>query len=278
VTIEKRQLAFGDELRKLREEAGFPTGKLFAERLGWLPSKVSRIENGRTIPSDSDVIVWVDAVDVSEAVAAHLRDQLRDIRLARSSWKRRLRAGHESVQHEYAAHEQAAKRIVVVEFYVVPGVAQTAEYARAVFLIGAAEVGSPQDTEAAVLARIQRQGILYDPTKKIEILIAESALLYPICSPSVMRGQIDRLTSLLGLPSVRIGIIPLGTRLPVVTMHGYSIMDDEVAVEINHTEVVVTDPEDIALYERITENLWSVAVEGDEARGVLGRIASQLAE
>lgn len=278
VTIEKRLLAFGDELRRLREQAGFPTGKEFAVRLGWLPSKVSRIENGRTIPSDADVIAWVDAIDAPEAVASNLRDQLRDLRLSRSSWKRRLRAGHEPVQRQYAVREQAATHIVTVEFFVVPGVAQTAEYARAVFLIGAGEADSPQDTDAAIQARIQRQGILYDPAKRIEILIAETALLYPAASPEVMLGQIDRLISLLGLPNVRIGIIPLGTRLPVISMHGYAILDDEVTVEINHTEVAVTDPEDVDLYEDITKQLWGVAVRGEKARAVLAECATRWRE
>ena len=61
-------------------------------------------------------------------------------------------------------------------------------------------------------------------------------------------------------------------------MHGFRIVDDAVFVEIHHTEVVTRDAEDVALYNRIVDALWSVAVEGDEARGVLTRISGQLAE
>jgi hypothetical protein len=82
--------------------------------------------------------------------------------------------------------------------------------------------------------------------------------------------------SVIGPPNVRLGIIPLHTRLPIISMHGFTVTDDEVTVEINHTEVPVTDPEDVVLYERITEGLWSVAVEGGEARGVLASLAANL--
>ena len=202
MTIEKRQLAFADELRRLREAAGFATGKDFAERLGWLPSKVSRIENGRTVPADSDVIAWVDAIDAPAPVVSRLRDQLRDLRLSRSSWKRQLRAGHEKVQSRFAEREQAAAHIVMVEFYIVPGLVQTAEYARAVFTAAAAKAGTVPDTDAAVLARLRRQNILYDPAKHIDILIAETALLYPISTVATLRGQVDRLISMIGLPKI----------------------------------------------------------------------------
>jgi hypothetical protein len=126
---------------------------------------------------------------------------------------------------------------------------------------------SPPDLDAAVLARMRRQEVLYDPAKQVEILVGESALRYPIAAPPVMVGQLDRIANLIGLPTVRLGVIPLDIRLPVVALHGHLMLDDQVIVEVNHTDVPVTDPEDVALYRLLTDRLWSVALE--ETRPVL---------
>ncbi|MQA11456.1 MAG: helix-turn-helix domain-containing protein [Pseudonocardiaceae bacterium] len=273
---EKRQLILGDSLRRLREQAGYDTGKEFAEHIGWMASKVSRIENGRTLPADSDVAVWLDAIDAPDTAAAEIRDEVRDIRLARDSWRQQLRRGHADRQRAEAVAEHEAARITVVEPFLVPGLVQTADYARAVFTIAAEIHETPADTDDAVRERIRRQDVLYNPDKHIEILIAETALRYPICPAPVMGPQLDRLANLVGLPHVRLGVIPIDKVLPTITMHGYAILDDSVTIEINHTELAVTDPDEVALYRRITDGLWEAATEGNEARAILQRVTADL--
>ncbi|MGH3495570.1 MAG: helix-turn-helix domain-containing protein [Sciscionella sp.] len=275
MSLDKDQLAFGERLRGLRARAGFATGKEFAGHLGWVAPKVSRIENGNQLPSDADVVTWLDAATAPTDLAVEIRDQLRELRLARASWKRRLRTGHAPVQRDIGAAERDAKRIRAVEYFLVPGLVQTAEYARAVFgkLAGIHE--SPPDSEAAVRQRMKRQEVLYEPDKRIELLVAENALRYPICPAEALRRQIDRLVSVAGMDHVRLGVIPQGIELPVAAMHGFWILDDIVLIEIHHTEVTATEPEDIALYNRIADTLWSVALEGDEARHLLLQVAEQ---
>jgi transcriptional regulator with XRE-family HTH domain len=272
VSAEKRQLEFADRLRQFRSVAGFDTGKDFADHIGWHASKVSRIENGRTLPSDADVTEWLRAANVSAADIASARDELRDIRLARDRWRQQLRDGHADRQRQEAAAERETARLVSVEFFVVPGLVQVADYARHLFLLAARMHETPSDLEAALAARIRRQAVLYDSTKTVDILVGESALRYPICPPPIIRAQADRLVTLLDLRHVRLGLIPLDVEIPTITMHGYTILDDEVVVEINHTEITVTDADDVELYERITADLWRVAVEGDEARALLENV------
>jgi len=272
VSAEKRQLEFADRLREVRAAAGFGTGKDFAERLGWQPSKVSRIENGRTLPSDADVADWLRAADVPAADAHLVRDELRDIRLARDRWRVQLRDGHAERQRQEAAVEREVARIVSVEFFVVPGLVQVADYARHLFAQAAGMHETPSDLDSALAERIRRQAVLYDSAKTVEILVGESALRYPICPPVIMRAQADRLAALLDLRHVRIGVVPLDVELPTITMHGYTILDDTVIVEVNHTELTVTDADDVALYERITADLWRAALEGDRVRTLLENI------
>lgn len=277
MALDKDLLAFGERLRALRVDVGFTTGKDFAERLGWVPPKVSRIENGRQMPADADIVTWLDAVSAPEAVAEEIRAALRDLKLVRASWKRRLRTGHASLQRSAYELERNAARIALVELFVVPGLVQTPDYARAVFTAAAALHQTPNDTEDAVRERMRRQEVLYDANKRIEIMVGEFALRHPVCSPQVMRAQLDRLVGLIGLDNVRLGVLPANAGLSIVPMHGFWIIDDRVLVEIHHTEVTADAPDDVALYHRITEALWAAAVEGNDARALLTRIAAELA-
>jgi hypothetical protein len=43
-----------------------------------------------------------------------------------------------------------------------------------------------------------------------------------------------------------------------------------------NTEIISREPADLALYNRLADMLWSVAVEGNDARGLLTRIAADL--
>ncbi len=274
---ERDQQLFASELRRLRINAGFETGKEFAASIGWVASKVSRIENARTLPADEDLDVWLPAVSADRETDTRLRATLIDLRVERDRWKHQLRHGHAERQQVEAVTERDAARIVSVEFFVVPGLVQIPAYARAVFELAAEMHGTRADTDAAVRARIERQNVLYDPAKDIEILIGESALRYPVCPVPVMRAQIDRLLNLIGLPSVRLGIIPLDEPLPTITMHGFTLHDHTVLVEVNHTELAVVDAEDADLYALIVEKLWQAAKTGEDARALLQRVLRALA-
>lgn len=275
--IERDHQIFAGELRSLRIKAGFKTGKDFAAHIRWVASKVSRIENARTLPADDDLDVWFPAVGADAETEARLRGVLVDLRLERDRWKQQLRHGHSDRQHAEAVSERDAARIVSVELFVVNGLVQTPAYARSLFELAAEMHGTRADTDEAVRARIQRQDVLYDPAKRVEILVGESALRYPIGPVAVMRAQIDRLLNLIGIPHVRLGIIPIDRPLPTITMHGFTIHDDTVLVEINHTEITVTEPDDVELYNDITARLWQVAAEGEAARTLLQRVLGDLA-
>lgn len=275
-TFEKRRLEFGDRLRDLRERAGF-TGQDFAALLGWTNSKVSKIECGRQTPTDGDLVAWLGALDVPPDDVTALRDQLRDLRIAQITWRRQLREGHRARQEDDLRSEHDASLIRAVDTAAVPGLLQTPDYARYIFRTQAELLDVPADDIAdAVRTRMERQRILYDGTKTIEIITTEAALHHSVCPPNVLAGQLDRLTAAVGLPGVRFGILPLNRTLPHVLWHGYWIVDDTVYVETVSQELRIIDPEQVALYHRLTDRLWTGAMEGDDARALLARIAADL--
>jgi hypothetical protein len=91
-----------------------------------------------------------------------------------------------------------------------------------------------------------------------------------------MAAQIDRLLAALDLGAIRFGIVPLDVQVPVVAMNGFWILDDQILAETINAEITIRDPDDVALHERLIDELWSVATEGGEARELLGRIAATL--
>jgi transcriptional regulator with XRE-family HTH domain len=275
VSISAGRLALGDRLRQYRMTAGL-SGSELARRLGWQNSKVSRIELARQGVTDADITAWCGPCQISDDEAAALHDELRAIRMEEARLSGALRAGHAAVQHEVEDREAHATRIRVFDHAVVPGLAQTPEYARQLFIRLAELRDTPRDADAAVAVRMRRQQVLYDPNRQVEMLVTEAALRYPPCTKEAMAGQIDRLLGLASLSTVWFGIIPLDTPLTVLPLHGFWIFDDSLAtVEILNTEMATTDPEDVALYQKVFDELKAASVTQERARQVLLRLAAR---
>lgn len=135
---------------------------------------------------------------------------------------------------------------------IIPGLLQTAEYARHILRHVVAFDGIPDDVEEGVRTRLRRQEMLYDPGKQFRFLVAEAALRYRICPLPVLRGQLDRLIALSGLDNVELGILPLDADLPVLMLEGFWIYDERlVRVETLSAELTFREPYDIERYVRV---------------------------
>lgn len=267
-SYETRRLEFGDQLAALRDAAGLQSKDL-AARLRWDASKVSKLERGKQMASDSDLVAWLQACGAEDELEP-MREKLRELRIAHGAWRRQVRAGHRARQEKDAREESVAGVIRAVDVMAVPGLLQIAAYARSVFVTQAELLEVPlEDVDEAVRARMQRSQILYEPGRRIEILIAESALSTAVCPPAVMAAQLDRLESVIGLPDVRFGVLPAFRPLPHLLPTGFWIVDDEVLVEHAAGELRIDDEEQVAIYNRLADALWTMAVEGHEARAII---------
>ncbi|MFR9729106.1 helix-turn-helix domain-containing protein [Saccharopolyspora sp. MS10] len=253
-SFEQRRQDFGEKLRRFRDEAGL-TGRDLASALGWPHSKISKLENGKQTAEDQDVIDWMDALGASESSARQLLDELAELRVSKAAWRAQLRAGHKARQLQSFDSEHAATRIRNVEFGVVPGLLQTADYARAVFRTQAELLQVPDDdAEASIRVRMQRQQVLYQG-KQIEVIVSEHALRHPVAPTDAMLGQLDRLISAIDIPGLRFGVLPEFRRLPNITMNGFIILDDLVQVEHVSAELTIEDPDQISIYHRLMDRL-----------------------
>jgi transcriptional regulator with XRE-family HTH domain len=257
-----------DRLRALRVQAGLQAKDL-AEAVGWYASKVSRIETGQQMPSPDDIRTWARACGADADTTESLLKILEEARAERTAWKRRMRRGQEAVQLDYNRLTAESTVIRYFETAWVPGFLQTVPYARAVFLeMVSLHDLDVKDIDAAVATRMQRQQLLYDPNKRFELLIAEPVLRWLLVPADVMRGQLDRLQTIIGAPNVRFGIIPMGVPLTTTPQHAFQMYDDLVIVEGFLGEQVHRG-EDAAKYTQIMDRLWENAVTGDQARELL---------
>lgn len=275
--FEQRRKAFGEHLRRLREEAGH-TAKVFAARTGWNAPKVSKIENGHQTASEEDLEAWLAVLDTDEAEADELRRELIDVREERTTWKQELREGYRTRQQQSIKLEAESTTIRGVDYGLVSGLLQTPDYARHVLLAASGLHGGGDDIPDAVRVRMRRQQVLYEPGKTIELLVAEAALWHPIAPPEVMTGQIHRLIATIGMPNVRFGILPLRRRLPHPPGESFWILDRIVLVETVTGERRIVDPDEVDLYQKLADRLWKTAVEGDDARALLLRLAQDYAD
>ena len=195
-----------------------------------------------------------------------------------AEWQRILRTGLRPHQNEIAELEARTRFFRVFEATVVPGLLQTAEYARARLAQGIVMLKVRNDINEAVQARLKRQDLLYRPDKRFHFVITEAALRLRLCSPEAMLGQLDRLISLSALPNVRLGVIGFDTQYVIGPWHGFWLLDtDRVTVETFSAELNLAQPQEIELYSNTFEQFAAVASYGRSARAIITRVIDDLA-
>jgi transcriptional regulator with XRE-family HTH domain len=274
--VHEARSALGNRLRELRQQARL-SGRQLAEALSWPPSKISKLENGRQTPSDDDIRSWVRATH-GEGDTEALLASLHTLEEQHAEWRRILRTGLRPRQNELAELDQKTRIFRAFEATVIPGLLQTAEYARARFAEGIRVLRLPNDINEAVQGRVRRQEILYRPDKRFHFVLTEAALRMRLCPPEIMLGQLDRLVSFSALPNVRLGIIGFETRYATSPWHGFWLFDnDRVLVETYSAALNLAQPQEIALYGSIFDELAAVASYGRAARAIITRVIDDLA-
>ncbi len=274
---ESSRSRLAERLYQLRKDAGL-TGDQLAALLRWEKAgrtKVSKIENGRQVPSADEVTEWASVTGHPDETDV-LLDLLADLLTAHTHWRRRLREGQAAVQQDLDRRTQAATRFRNVEVTVIPGLLQTSGYARSIVMMASALFGT-RDVDAAVQARMRRQDVLYDSSKTFEFIITEAVLRLLPCPRQVMLGQLDRLMSL-SMDNVTIGILPLGTELTFTPLSGLMLLDDDLTVETWAGKIEEHAGEQAAISHRIFDMLTSEAVTGDAARRLIAKAAEDLRE
>ncbi|HET9971589.1 MAG TPA: helix-turn-helix transcriptional regulator [Streptosporangiaceae bacterium] len=270
------QEALGARLREIRKDAGL-SARALAAATGQHFTRVSKIEHGVQAPSDQDIRDWCSACSAEEQVP-DLIATARAVQSAYLEFRRQARAGMKRVlgAHTVSLYERI-DLFRIYEHNVVPGLFQTAAYCSAMlsFWIGFLDV--PDDLDAAVAARMERQRVLYQTGKRFAVILEEQALRTWFGSAEVQAGQLGRLLEVMSIPTVSLGIIPMMTERGGVPSAGFWIFDDSlVALETPTASIEVTRPHEIELYARMFDHLESSAVYGAAARALIVRALGEL--
>ncbi|MFE0771758.1 helix-turn-helix domain-containing protein [Streptomyces sp. NPDC058861] len=261
--------AVAERLKELRKDAGLH-GHELAARCGWHKSKVSRLENGVTAPSDQDIRAWCGACGADDQ-AADLVARSRTAEAAYVEWKRIQRGGLLPMQEASRKLNHQTRLRRAYASFLIPGLFQTPAYASALLRTVGKFHEIPDDLEAAVESRMKRARVLYEGDHRFTMLLEESVLRYQIGDAECMAGQLGHLLSVMSLPAVSLGIIPSERpRTGMWTLESFNLYDDrQVLVELLSAKITVTAPSEIALYLKAFTELHKMAVHGAEARALI---------
>ncbi len=259
----------------MRRDAGL-SGTRLAQQCGWLSSKVSKIEHGKQTPSEEDLTAWCEHCQAHDQLP-DLIAAVRSIETQFAEWRRILRSGTKRRQQASAAVYERARLFRIYEPAVIPGLLQTHAYAVAVLSTFIDFIRVPDDAEMGAAARLEQQRVLTHGDRHFHMVIGEQALHTDVGGPEVMTGQLQHLQTVLKLPRLRLGIIPLNAPYRVPLNNGFWILDEAlVQFDTYSAELSLVRPDEIALYGRAFERLAALAVYGAEVRAIVSRAWTQL--
>ena len=270
------QLArLGNELRRVRVLAGL-SGRQVAQATGLSQPTVSRIERGESVPSLRELIAWADVADVSEDRRALLLGLGEAAVNEVTPLRDRTSVGLAAVQEDVRTLEATARTLRNFQPGIVPGLLQTAAYARSILTL-ADQTASPAE---AVFARMARQEILHQAGRSFEFLLTEAALRYRPGPRALRTAQLDHLAAVVTLENISFGVIPADAEMHAITRCGFVIYDDRVddlppfvIAETPHASVYANDPAGVQVYRDQLAAFRESAVYGDEALKIVRRIA-----
>ncbi|MFC1437792.1 helix-turn-helix transcriptional regulator [Streptacidiphilus sp. N1-10] len=268
MTLDPEQLGqskadLAETLRTLRRRAGL-SGVRLANRCNMSQSKISKIETGKTVPTLVDVERILRALEAPAGLVAEVSALARIANTEWQDFRSMRRKGLEKKQNELADMEQSSTELRFFLPTMITSLLSTPEYIRATL----ADV--PGDHSKAISRKLERQAILYDTSKRFTFLLTEQAARWPLLPAPAMGVQVDHLVSISRLPSIRIGIIPLAGRIPVMPLNIFTLYDHRIAtVETSTGVMVFKDSRDIDTYMEEFSRYEHYALWGDAARGRL---------
>jgi transcriptional regulator with XRE-family HTH domain len=276
-----QRVRLGSELRQLRRLAGL-SGEQMARQVGVSQRTVSRFENGQALPSIPQVTAWARVAKAGaerrELLVALAEAAVNEVAVFRDG----MAGGLAGVQVSFRELEASAGAVRNFQPGLVPGLLQTAEYARRVLEIG--DVRGTGDAQAAAVVRLQRQQALHQPGRVFEFVITEAALRWRPGPAEIMSAQLLHIAALAGLESVRIGVIPADTEMHAIVRCGFILYDDRdddqapvVSIETPHAALYVSEPADVDIYRGELARFRQSAVFGAAAAAIIRELATATA-
>lgn len=258
-------------MRKARVRAGIKSG-VAAKYAGIAPgtlTKYEQSENPWPVP-----VVHI----LAEYYGLSVEDRDKVVDLARQrelGWWHR----HQDIPEWFEAYvglESEAHTVLNYEDGTVPGLLQTADYARAV-IAADVDAGTNEQTESHVAIRLQRQlRLTAEDPLKLSVVVNESALHREVGGPGVMREQLQLLVERSELPNVDVRVLPFEAGAHAASEGSFVVMQfpnlledvafgDVVLVEYRAGALYLEEDHETDLFLRIFERVQGQTLDPHES-------------
>ncbi|MGW1411573.1 helix-turn-helix domain-containing protein [Streptomyces sp. NPDC002403] len=186
--------AVGRQLKAWREAAGLRAGE-FGAAIGYGEDQIYKVEGGRRIPRP-ELLDRADEVLGARGKIAAMKQDVAEVR-----YPKKIR--------DLAKLEARAVELLAYGNSSFHGLLQTAEYARALFVMR--QPAYPQDeVERGVAARVARQSVFKrSPSPTLGFVMDEVVLRRPLGGKMVLRRQLEHLLKIGELRNITVQVMPM---------------------------------------------------------------------
>jgi transcriptional regulator with XRE-family HTH domain len=259
---------FGAELRRWRTAAGLSQEQL-GQRVGYSGALVGKVETGERAPAPD--------------FARHCDQALPDagglfVRIYQLA--RRWDGGYPSWFTEWLAAEQRAVSLRTWEPLLIPGLLQTREYARALF-VAWRSADSDEELDQLVSGRTDRQAIFDRPKPPALWAVLDEAVLHrSIGGPKVMHDQLAHLVEMSDRSKITIQVVPADVGAHVGLLGAFAIAGFESAAGIVYMESpdqgqTTEKSSVVAKVSEIFDTLRAEALSRGASRDLIRKVAEQ---
>lgn len=257
----------GKIVREYRKKRRLTGGELGA-RAGISQSKLSKIETGVHATLRHDEIETI--LNILKVSTPILQQILRSID---SGYQRETLSLYRYFSRDTLDHEVSAKIIRIYCNTTLPLLVQTVAFRKEYATLNG--VGNELQNDLKMLTA--RQDMLWEGTRKYEIIMPQMVLYTVFGSKSVHFSQLDRLERLVAVSNLRIGILPLEVGTAPAEYGSFAVYDDTMAINAMITgEVTTTNKQDIDIHLDIFARLQRMASYDEDAIALIRRAAATL--
>ncbi len=281
-TVLGRQL--GDELRRYREAAGLSTTQA-AEALDCTKGKISRMENGRVLVRTPDVVALLHAYGVDEPETRERLTRLTRTanRRRREGWWHQYGSVLADTYRDYVEMESICESVRIFQAQLIPGLLQTAEYARAVTVASRAWQSS-EEIDQFVQVRIARQQRLVNESPlELWAVLAQGVLHQQVGGNEVMHAQLRHVIAMAEQPNITVQVLPFSRGAHSGMFGPYLLMSfpqvtaqDLVLTETPTGNIWMERESEVAHYRTLFDDARTASLPPTESLTLIRRIAEEL--
>ena len=274
-TVRSREL--GEGLRAAMQKAGL-TGTDAARALGWSESRISRLLSGKRGGAQLDVASFLAVCRVTGEARDRLLRLCGD--LDTPGWLQQFGSRLPTQLSTLIDHEDKAVCIRDFQLTMVPGLLQTADYARA--LISATANVPRSEVQSRVAARLRRRNVLVRPRPaRFTFFVHEFVLRLPVGGPAVMSDQLHHLLRMSVRPAISLRVVPssIGAHAGVAghfKLMEFTAFPPVVYLDSETSSLFLEEPEEVAAYRQVLRALAETALDEGQSRELIAAVAVEL--